>query len=46
MELIELNKDTIATEITKNSISVIEFYYETCSVCKMLMPILPTKHKI
>jgi thioredoxin 1 len=40
MELIELNKDTIATEITNNSISVIEFYSDTCSECKMLMPIL------
>lgn len=40
MAMIELNKETISSEIEKNKISVIEFYSNTCSVCKMLMPVL------
>lgn len=40
MSMIELNKDTIASEIVNSNIAVIEFYSNTCSVCKTLMPVL------
>jgi len=40
MSIMELNKETIANEITNNYIAVIEFYSNTCSVCQMLIPVL------
>lgn len=40
MAMTELNKDTIAKEISNNKAVVIEFYSDTCGICKMLMPVL------
>lgn len=40
MALTELNKENIGIEISKNDSAVIEFYSNSCSVCKMLIPVL------
>lgn len=40
MAMTEINKDTISSEIANTKVAVIEFYSDSCSVCKMLMPVL------
>ena len=40
MSMTELTKDTIANAISTSNIVLIEFYSSTCSVCKMLTPVL------
>lgn len=40
MAMTEITNDTIAKEISTNTIVVIEFYSSTCSVCEKLTPVL------
>ncbi|VBB06438.1 thioredoxin [Lucifera butyrica] len=40
MAVSELTQENFSEEIAKSGVAVIEFYSETCSVCKLLLPVL------
>lgn len=40
MAVLELTQENFSVEIAKPGIAVIEFYSETCSVCKQQLPVL------
>lgn len=40
MAVLELAQEEFSNEIAKPGITVVEFYSETCSTCKLLLPVL------
>jgi len=40
MAIKEISKDNFTNEVSSASISIVEFFSNDCSVCKMLLPVL------